>query len=118
MKKQAAVRQKQKKVSWKRELKKNWSLYLLAAIPVAYLIIFKYIPMYGIQIAFKDYTLAKGITGSPWVGFKYFIKFMSNYQFKTILWNTVAISLYQLLTFPLAIILKGKLPADSSKTWR
>lgn len=77
----------------------------MAAIPVAYLIIFKYLPMYGVQIAFRDYAPAKGITGSPWVGFKHFQKFISNYQFKQIVWNTIAISLYQLLTFPLPIVL-------------
>ena len=105
MSKNVAANKNKKHNSWKKEVKRNWSLYLLVAIPVAYLVIFKYIPMYGVQIAFKDYSLAKGITGSPWVGMKYFVKFMSNYQFKTILWNTIAISLYQLLTFPLAIIL-------------
>ena len=97
MSKNAATKKNKKHNSWKKEFKRNWSLYLLVAIPVVYLVIFKYIPMYGVQIAFKDYSLAKGITESPWAGI--------NYQFKTILWNTIAISLYQLLTFPLAIIL-------------
>lgn len=87
------------------ELKRNWSLYLLVSVPVIYLILFKYIPMYGVQIAFKDYVPAKGITGSEWVGFKHFIKFIQNYKFKDIIWNTLAISLYQLCTFPLPIIL-------------
>lgn len=87
------------------ELKRNWSLYLLVSIPVIYLILFKYIPMYGVQIAFRDYVPAKGITGSAWVGFKHFIKFIENYKFKDIIWNTLAISLYQLCTFPLPIIL-------------
>ena len=105
MSKNVAAKKNKKHNSWKKEFKRNWSLYLLVAIPVAYLVIFKYIPMYGVQIAFKDYSLAKGITGSPWAGMKYFVKFMSNYQFRTILWNTIAFSLYQLLTFPLAIIL-------------
>ena len=105
MSKNAATKKNKKHNSWKKEFKRNWSLYLLVAIPVVYLVIFKYIPMYGVQIAFKDYSLAKGITESQWAGMKYFVKFMSNYQFKTILWNTIAISLYQLLTFPLAIIL-------------
>lgn len=89
----------------RREIRKNWSLYVMVAIPVAYLILFKYLPMYGVQIAFRDYAPAKGITGSPWVGFKHFAKFINNYQFKQILWNTIAISLYQLLTFPLPIVL-------------
>lgn len=87
------------------EFKRNWSLYLLVSVPVIYLILFKYIPMYGVQIAFKDYVPAKGITGSEWVGFKHFVKFIENYKFKDIIWNTLAISLYQLCTFPLPIIL-------------
>lgn len=88
-----------------RELKRSWTLYVMVAIPLAFLIIFKYVPMYGLQIAFKDYYPVKGFTGSEWVGFKYFIKFVTNYQFTTILWNTVIISLYQLITFPLPIVL-------------
>lgn len=61
--------------------------------------------MYGVQIAFKDFKIAKGISGSEWVGFKYFIKFLTNYQFKTIVSNTLLISLYQLIVFPLPILL-------------
>ncbi len=86
-------------------LKKNWGLYLLVSIPLLYLIIFKYVPMYGVQIAFRNYSPAKGITGSPWVGLQYFKKFIQNYQFKQIVFNTLGISLYQLATFPLPIIL-------------
>lgn len=86
-------------------IKKNWGLYLLVSIPLIYIIVFKYIPMYGVQIAFRNYSPAKGITGSPWVGLKYFKKFIENYQFKQIVWNTLAISVYQLITFPLPILL-------------
>lgn len=88
-----------------KDMKKSWSLYVMVAIPLAFLIIFKYVPMYGLQIAFKDYYPVKGFTGSEWVGLKYFTKFITNYQFTTILWNTVIISLYQLVTFPLPIAL-------------
>lgn len=105
MKNQANVKKKSLPQAFAKEVRKNWSLYLMAAVPIAYLIIFKYIPMYGVQIAFRDYVPVKGITGSDWVGMKYFSKFLSNYQFKTILWNTIAISLYGLLTFPLPIVL-------------
>ena len=51
-------------------LAQNWQLYLLLLIPIVLTIIYKYIPMYGITIAFKDYKASKGITGSQWVGFK------------------------------------------------
>lgn len=88
-----------------REIRKNWGLYLLVSIPLLYLILFKYWPMYGVQIAFRNYSPARSIANSPWVGLKYFQKFMGNYQFKRILDNTIAISLYSLLTFPLPILL-------------
>lgn len=52
MSKNVAANKNKKHNSWKKEFKRNWSLYLLVAIPVAYLVIFKYIPMYGVQIAF------------------------------------------------------------------
>lgn len=87
------------------EARKNWGLYLLVSIPLLYLILFKYWPMYGVQIAFRNYSPARSISGSPWVGMKYFEKFMGNYQFKQILSNTIIISLYSLATFPLPIIL-------------
>ena len=88
-----------------REARRNWGLYLLVSIPLLYLILFKYWPMYGVQIAFRNYSPARTISGSPWVGLKYFKKFMGNYQFKRILVNTIAISLYSLATFPLPIVL-------------
>lgn len=89
----------------RREFRTNWGLYLLVAIPVAYLIIFKYIPMYGVQIAFRDYTPVRSMTGSAWVGMKHFQRFFSNPSFWPIIRNTLSISLYSLLTFPLPIIL-------------
>ncbi|HIR36019.1 MAG TPA: sugar ABC transporter permease [Candidatus Faecimorpha stercoravium] len=91
--------------SVQREIYKNWSLYLLVAVPVIYLIIFKYIPMYGVQIAFRRYQPVYGIEGSPWVGLDYFEQFMTNYKFWDIIRNTLSISIYSLLTFPLSIIL-------------
>ena len=88
-----------------KEMKRNWELYLLVAIPLEKLIIFKYIPMWGVQIAFRDYKPGLGILRSEWVGLKHFERFISNYKFKDILWNTISISLYDLCTFPLPIIL-------------
>ena len=89
----------------RREIYKNWSLYLLVAVPVIYLIIFKYVPMYGVQIAFRRYQPVYGITGSPWVGLEYFEQFMTNYKFWDIIRNTLGISVYSLATFPLSIVL-------------
>ena len=69
-------------------------LYLLLAIPFIWLIVFHYVPMAGVQIAFKNYTIKGGIWGSEWVGFKQFQKLFSDYNFKRILINTLRLSLY------------------------
>lgn len=83
----------------------NWQLYLLVLLPVAHVIIFAFIPMYGVQIAFKDFRADLGILGSPWVGFKHFIKFFDNYQFNRVIWNTFNIGFTGLLFgFPTPIL--------------
>ncbi|NLD86965.1 MAG: sugar ABC transporter permease [Clostridiales bacterium] len=85
--------------------KKTWQLYLFCVIPLAYLLIFNYYPMFGVQIAFKSYTASKGIWGSQWVGLKHFKTFFTSYQFSRTIINTLRISVYSLLTgFPLAIV--------------
>lgn len=68
-------------------------------IPLAMLALFKYVPMYGIQIAFKNYRPSTTIAGAEWVGLKYVMKFMNSYNFWTILKNTLIIGLYALATF-------------------
>ena len=87
------------------ELKKNYDLYLLVLIPVVYLILFKYIPIYGVQIAFRSYSITGGILDSPWVGLKYVKRFLNSYHFWGIMRNTISISLYSLMTFPLPVVL-------------
>lgn len=75
-------------------------------IPFAYLIIFRYIPMGGIIIAFKKYRVTKGIFGSDWVGFHYFIKFFTTPSARRTITNTIVLSLYGLLAgfpFPIAL---------------
>ena len=89
----------------RRDVTRNWQLYLLVLIPVAIVILFKYVPMYGIQIAFRDFKITKGMTSGKWVGWKYFQKFFSNPQAKTFIFNTLAISLYELALFPLSLTL-------------
>lgn len=94
-----------KKPMWKKMLQ-NWELYLFIAPAFLYFLIFHYGPMYGIQIAFKNFIPAKGIMGSPWVGFDHFERFFNSYYFWDLLWNTLSISLYELAVgFPLPIIL-------------
>lgn len=87
-------------------LGKYWQYYLLLLPAIAYLFIFNYLPMYGIQIAFKDYRGGLGIWGSPWAGFAHFKRFVTYPKFLTIVWNTVSINLYSLAVgFPIPIIL-------------
>ena len=85
---------------------KNWELYLLLLPAVVYLFIFCYMPMYGVQIAFKNFMPNRGINGSPWVGLKHFVRFMNLPSFGQIIWNTLSISLYTLVvSFPIPILL-------------
>lgn len=72
---------KQGKISWKHDLKKNYQLYLFLLPAVITVFLFNYLPMYGIQIAFKDFKPSKGILGSEWVGMKWFNRFFSSFQF-------------------------------------
>ncbi len=89
-----------------KSIKNDWSLYLLITPVIIYFLVFQYWPMYGVQIAFKDFLAVKGIWNSPWVGFKHFERFFSNYQFWRLLKNTLGISIYQLAVgFPLPILL-------------
>jgi putative aldouronate transport system permease protein len=81
-------------------------LYLLALIPFLFVLIFSYVPMSGILLAFKDYSVRKGIINSPWAGLKYFRQLLSIPIFPTILKNTIVLSLQSLIvSFPFPIIL-------------
>ena len=87
------------------EFKRDWQLHLLMLVPVLYIIIFAYVPMYGVQIAFKDYRIAAGIFGSEWVGMKWFVKFLTGFDCFMIIKNTLVISLYSMIAgFPLPIL--------------
>ncbi|MEH7252506.1 ABC transporter permease subunit [Neobacillus niacini] len=87
-------------------IKKNYLLYLLIAPAVILTIIFKYIPIYGATIAFKDFSPIRGITGSEWVGFKHFTNFLTSPNFIEILMNTIKLSSFELLIgFPIPIML-------------
>ena len=72
-----------------KDMRKVWQLYLLMALPFAYIVIFKYVPMYGAQIAFRNFVAAKGISGSDWVGLDNFIQFIKSYEFWNIMWNSI-----------------------------
>ena len=89
-----------------RSIARNWDLYLLVAIPVLSLIIFNYIPMFGIVIAFQDYKVFKGIAGSKWVGLAQFTKLFTSAKFFELLRNTILINVYKFVyQFPIPIIL-------------
>ena len=84
---------------------RNWRLYVLILPALAALILFRYAPMYGLQIAFKNFKPAKGISGSAWVGLKHFKSFINSYQFENVLWNTIKISVTSLIAgFPMPIL--------------
>ncbi len=84
----------------------HWQLYLLLLIPVVLTIIYKYIPMYGIQIAFRDYKPSRGFTGSEWVSWEWFERLFTAPTFDRMIKNTVLLSFYSLLwSFPVPIIL-------------
>jgi putative aldouronate transport system permease protein len=86
-------------------IRHGWQLYVMLALPVLYLIVFHYGPMYGVQIAFRNFNLVDGITGSPWVGLEHFGRFVTSYNFWPIIRNTLVLSVYSLVAgFPLPII--------------
>lgn len=87
-----------------RKIIKHWQLYILLAPAIIYFLVFKYYPMYGVQIAFKNFRAVDGILGSEWVGFDHFTRFFESYYFWELMWNTLSINLYQLLLFPVSII--------------
>jgi len=87
-------------------LKREWQIYVLLAPAIIWFILFLYKPMYGLQIAFKDYSIFRGVAGSPWIGFEHFETLFSNDQFIRAVWNTIHISALNLLFgFPAPIIL-------------
>ena len=115
LKKEKPVAEKNKK-KLTTKIWKHRDLYLMLLPAVLYVIIFCYTPMYGLQIAFKDYRVSLGFGGSRWVGFQHFQNFFNGYNFVSLLKNTLILSLYSLIVgFPIPIIvaliineLKGK----------
>lgn len=95
-----------KRQSFKTIMKNNWQLYVLIMPAVIYFLVFNYFPLYGIQIAFKDYKAVSGIAGSAWVGLKHFDSFFHAYYFKRLLSNTLLLNVFNLLwSFPVPLIL-------------
>ena len=87
-------------------VRRNWILHLMMALPMFYYVLFEALPLYGLHIAFRDYSAADGIFDSAWIGLKHYIEFFSDWEWKNIVTNTVSISFYQICAgFPIPIIL-------------
>jgi putative aldouronate transport system permease protein len=84
---------------WKR-VRSCWQLYLILLLPLCSVLLFSYQPMYGVQIAFRNYNAAQGISRSPWVGLQHFLRFFNSYYFARVVSNTLRISLLSLLAGP------------------
>jgi len=88
-----------------RNIRRNYELYLFILPVVVIYLVFKYYPMYGVQIAFKNFTASMGIWGSEWVGFEHFQRFFDSYNFWSIMENTLLLSVLSLVFgFPMPII--------------
>ena len=87
-------------------VKRDWQLYLMLLPTIIWLLVFLYKPMYGLQVAFKDYSVFRGVAASPWIGFEHFQTLFGNDQFIRAIKNTFIISFYSLLIgFPMPILL-------------
>lgn len=101
-----AVKDGKKRKNLSKRIKKSWQLWVFVTPAVLSLIVFSYLPMYGIILAFKDYSPMDGILGSRWVGFAHFQRFFRSPYFVSLIRNTLFISLYGLIVgFPIPIIL-------------
>ncbi|MCY4482951.1 MAG: ABC transporter permease subunit [Spirochaetaceae bacterium] len=102
-----------------RRILKHWEYYLLVLVPMAYIVIFKYVPMVGAQIAFRDFNVIEGMWGSPWVGLREFTRFFESPSFRRLIENTFSISLTRLLLgFPAPIILALALNEISQRSFK
>ena len=100
-------------------MRRNWQIYLFMLLPLIYLFVFKYQPMYGAQIAFRRYSPRFGIWDSPWVGLAQFEKFFNSYQFERVITNTIRLAFYSLIAgFPLPVLLALMMNSTRSKGFR
>ncbi len=89
-----------------KRVRQHWQLYIFLLPTIAYFLLFRFYPMYGLQLAFKKYRAVDGITGSPWIGFENYRYFFAAADFKTLMLNTLSVSVGTLIfSFPLPIIL-------------
>ena len=115
----SAVLKQRRRSALRHRILKNWELYLFLLPAMLVLLLFSYLPMYGVQIAFKNYKSYKGIWGSDWVGLKHFKRFMGLQMFPKLMKNTLFISIYSLLAgFPLPILLALALNACEAQRFK
>ena len=95
-----------------------WQLYALILPAMVYVFIFNYIPIYGVQIAFRDFRPSLGFWGSEWVGLKHFMRFLAYPNFADIVLNTLRISVYDICTFPVSVILALQINEIYSKKFK
>ncbi|MBA2248295.1 MAG: sugar ABC transporter permease [Chloroflexia bacterium] len=105
----AAATRGRRRTSIGNGFRRSWQLYVMLLLPMLWLLVFAYIPMWGAQIAFRDYSPSGGFAGissAPWVGLEHFQRFVDSYNFWPILRNTLVLNVYSLIAgFPLPIIL-------------
>ncbi len=97
------------KKSWSYDIKKNWPIYVIFLIPFVFFVVFKYIPMVGILMAFEDYKVAKGLFGSTWVGMDNFVELFTGRQFPIAFRNTACMALLNLTIGFIAPVILGLL---------
>ena len=115
---QPSVKRKHRQQTIRRMID-NRALYLMILPAFLYILIFHYWPMYGVQIAFRNFNFADGITGSKWVGMKWFNYFFHSNNFSTLVRNTLILSFYDLLAgFPVPILLALIMNAVPSRRFR
>lgn len=97
MNRESAYKPKSRFTEAAKGIKRHWQLYLLVILPLVYVIVFHYVPLTGVTIAFKDYKISQSIADSPWVGFKHFKAFFTSYQFPRLMLNTLGLSIYNII---------------------
>ena len=108
-----------KKISPGKAIRRDWQLWIMIFPAVLYIAIFCYGPMYGLQLAFRDYDFSKGITGGNWAGFKYFMQYFQSPMFLPTIKNTFVIAFFSLICgFPVPIILAIAINSIKGQKWK
>lgn len=106
-------------VKVRKYMRRNWQLWVMLLPAMLYIFVFCYVPMYGIQLAFRDYDFTKGITGGDWAGLKYFKQYFESPMFFTTLKNTFVIAFASIIVgFPIPIILAMVINQLKNKKWK